>query len=93
MMIPEDTNKESSGEVPNVINGRSLTLLIWLVGFIWGALISGCDLAGPEPSLKPEAMENATMKSVTTAGQKRPTLPPLELIQPQMTETATFAMG
>lgn len=92
-MVPENTNKESPDEVPIVLKGRSLIILVWLVGFLCGALISACDPAGQDPPPKSAAMENATMKSETTAAQRRQALPPLELIQPQMTETATFAMG
>lgn len=86
-------NKKGSTAVLTYLNRRSLIKLVCMVALGSGFWISACDHRSPDPPQKAEATENKTMKSALSTADSRQPIPPLDLWQPQVIRTATFALG
>jgi len=77
----------------NFLDWRRLIKLICLVGIVPGLFISACDSSSQDSIAKSEAKENTIMESTIATSNVPRQIPPVELSQPEQTETATFAMG
>jgi len=86
-------NKEGSTAINAYLNRRSLIRMICMVALGAGLWISACDHRSVDPPQKTAATENKTMKSALSTADTRQQIPPLDLSQPQVVKTATFALG
>jgi hypothetical protein len=57
-------------------------------------VISGCEISGSREAQKMDGTNgDATVAVADSEKQARASIPPIDLVEPAQTETATFALG
>jgi len=89
MMHRMDTNMDHPAKVNKFLHPCNLITLICFVGL----MIVACDNRKVDPPSKTETGESKKMETSLATSAIRQQTPPLDILQPQDFQTATFAMG
>jgi len=67
---------------------------LFVLAVIISIVLSGCDILGSREAKKMDAkIVDPTVEKTDSTIQERAFIPPIDLVDPPLIETATFAMG